>query len=280
MVYDADFREATQAALETATPLINVGAAAPGNFVVPTTAKRITELRFGIALSCADDTLFGANCSFHIHGGGVNLPEGWFLGPSLTSSAIGAASGNRCGDRTQKYLTNIPVNPGGQFAIDGYMLGEDIGSMQMLAGVVYDGPVVGRIVDMDYRSIDLASVNTWTQLTERGAATVEGDIRPYKPVIGELYFGIGAKITVGAANVTSHAFRVSGPGLVHAGNYRFIHGLSVGSSTESGADTFISELERYICEIPVKVNNAVRVEGNMMETDLGTSFSVAGFAYY
>ena len=280
MVYDADFREVNAAALETASPLINVGADAPGAFVVPTTASRITELRFTIGASCADDTMFGATTSFHIHGGGVHLQEGWFLGPTMTSSSLAAASGNRCGDVTQKYLTNIPVNPGGQFTIDGYMLGEDVGSLMMLAQVVYDGPVVGKIVDMDYRSIDLAAVNTWTTLTERGAAVVEGDMRPHRKIIGELFFGVGAKITVGAANVTNYGFQLSGAGLQHAGNYRFIVGASQGSSTEAAADTKISELERYICQIPVKVGNSIRVQGNMLETDVGTAFSVCGFAYY
>lgn len=280
MVYDADFREANVAALETATPLINVGADAPGAFVVPTNAHRITELRFTVGLSVADDALMGGTTAFHIYGGGVQLQEGWFPGPTVTTAAIAAASGDRCGDVTQKYLTNIPVNPGGQFTIDGYMLGEDIGAMQLMAQVVYDGPVVGKIVDMDYRSIDLTAVNTWVTLTERGAAVVEGDMRPHRIILGELYFGIGQKITVGAANVTTYGFQLSGAGLVNAGNLRFISGVSCGSSTESASNTKISELERYICQIPVKVGNSIRVQGNMIETDVGTAYSICGFAYY
>ena len=281
MVYDADFREAEGATLETAIPLINIAGAAPGNFVVPTNARTITELRFALGMSSADDTLFGMTSSFHLHGGGLpQLGEGWFLGPTITSDGLAAASGNRMGAITQKYLTNIPVSPGAQFTVDAYMLGEDIGGLVAMAQVVYDGPVVGRIVDMDYRSIDLATAEAWTQLTERGAAVVEGDIRPHKPTIGELYFGVGTKTTVGAANVTNYGFRLSGPGLVHAGNYRFIIGSSIGSATESGSNTKIAELERYICHIPVKLNNPVRVEGIMIGDDVGTGFSVCGFAYY
>ena len=281
MVYDADFREAEGATLETAIPLINIAGSSPGNFVVPTSASRITELRFALGMSSADDTLFGMTSSFHIYGGGVpELGEGWFLGPTITSDGLAAASGNRMGAITQKYFTNIKVNPGAQFAIDAFMLGEDIGGLVGMAQVVYDGPVVGPIVDMDYRSIDLAAAETWTTLTERGAAVVEGDMRPHKPVIGELYFGVGTKTTVGAANVTNYGFHLSGAGLKYAGNYNFIIGSSIGSATESGSNTKIAELERYICKIPVKQNNPVRVEGIMIGDDVGTGFSVAGFAYY
>ena len=42
-MYDADFREAEGASLETAIPLINVAGSAPGNFVVPTNVRKITE---------------------------------------------------------------------------------------------------------------------------------------------------------------------------------------------------------------------------------------------
>lgn len=280
MVYDSDVREANVTGLETATPLVEYGAASPGAFVVPTNVKRITELRFTAGMSSADDTAFGFLTAFHIYGGGVDLKEGWFPGPRGISAAIAAASGDRIGNFTQDYLTNIPVLPGGQFAIDAFMLGEDVGALQMLADVVYDGPVVGRIRDMDYRSIDLASANTPVTLTERGAAVVEGDIRPPYDVIGELFLGAGATITAGAATVAGITFEMSGAGLMTAGNYRFLDKLTWGGSTELAANTKIFPLSRYICGIKVKRNNPIRVQAQMIEGDIGTAYSQVAFGYY
>lgn len=281
MVYDTDVREVNVTGLETATTMNAYGAATPGAFVIPTNVSKITELRFQAGMSCADDTAFGFTSAFHLYGGGLKqLPLGWFPGPRGISAAIAAASGDRIGLKTTDYLVNIPVLPGGQFNIDAFMLGEDVGALQMLACVVYDGPVVGKIKDMDYRSIDLASANTPVQLTERGAAVVEGDMRPPYDTIGEIWVGAGATITAGAATVAGIAADLSGAGLMHAGNYRFIDGLTWGGSTELAANTKIGPLSRYICGIKVKKNNAIRVEAQMIEGDIGTAYSQCGFAYY
>jgi hypothetical protein len=280
MTFDSDFREANIAALGTATPLTAQGADTPGAFVVPTNVSRITEIRIGVGLSIADDAIMGLTTGIHIYGGGVTLAEGWFPGPVCTTGSIAAASGDRIGDVTQKYLTNIPVKPGGQFNIDGYMLGEDVGAIQMLVQIIYDGPVAGKIRDMDFRTMDLTAANTLVTLTERNDAVVEGDIRPAYPTIGEIFVGAGAKITVSAGVVVGLAFQLSGPGLLSAGNYKFISGHTWGLSTESAANTKISQLERYVCGIQTKLGNAIRIQAQMIEGDVGTAFSIVGFAYY
>ena len=280
MVYDSDVREATITGLETATSLTAYGAATPGAFVVPSTARKITELRFQTAVNCADDTAFGWTSAFHIHGGGVVLAEGWFPGTVGSIEGIAAASGSKYAWAEQKYLTNIPVNPGGQFTIDGFMLGEDIGAMHALAEVTYDSPSAGKIVDMDYRSIDLTAANTLVQLTERGAAVVEGDMRPPYDTIGELFMGAGAKLTAAATTCVGLAFELSGPGLMYAGNYRYIGGESWGLNSEFGGQGVIHPLKRNICGIKVKRNNPIRVQAQMIEADVGTAFSIMGFAYY
>jgi hypothetical protein len=279
-MYDADYREHTITALETATTLTEQGGLSPGAFVVPTTVSRITEIRIATTINCADDTAFGWTSAAHFRGSGIKVAEGWFPGTCGSVEGIGAASGSKYGAVTQKYLTNIPVNPGGQFSVDGFMLGEDIGAMHMLVQVVYDGPVVGKIRDMDYRSIDLTAANTLVQLTERGAAVVEGDMRPAYDTIGEIFCGAGAKITAAATTCVGVAYHIDGPGLQTAGNYKFISGHSWGLNSEFGGTGGIWELERYIAGIRVKKGNPVRVQAQMIEGDVGTAFSQVGFAYY
>lgn len=279
-MYDADYREVSITGLETATPLTEQGADSPGAFVVPTNVRRITEIRIACAINCADDTAFGWTSSIHIHGSGVVLGEGWFPGPCGSVEGIAAASGSKYSAVTQKYLTNIPVKPGGQFSVDGFMLGEDVGALHMLVEIVYDGPVAGKIVDMDYRSIDLTAANTLVTLTERGAAVVEGDMKPAYGTIGEIFVGAGAKITAAATTAVALAFHLSGPGLQTAGNYKFISGHSFGLNSEFGGQGIISELERYICGIRTKPNNSIRIQAQMIEGDVGTAFSIVGFAYY
>lgn len=278
MVYDSDYREVSVTALETATPITAQGADTPGAFVVPTNVSRITEIRIRANLGCADDTAFGFTTAIHIYGGGVVLSEGWFPGPVGLVEGHATGSGSVTDEEEQIYLTNIPVKPGAQFNIDGYMLGEDVGLIHMFVQIVYDGPVVGKIVDMDYRSIDLTAANTLVTLTERGAAAVEGDIRPPYDTIGEIYVGAGAKVTASAATVAGFAFQLSGAGLLVAGNYKFL-GNTIGSRTDL-AESSIKALTKYHCGIRVKRGNPIRVQAQMLETDLGTAFSVVGFAYY
>lgn len=277
MVYDSDYREAANANLETAFGLTEQGADSPGMFVVPTNVSKITEIRIGANGLCADDTAFGFTCAVHLTGGGIKLGEGWFPGPVGIIEGHATGSGTIVGEQ-QRYLTNIPVKPGGQFNAEGYMLGEDIGAIHIFCEVVYDGPVVGRIIDMDYRSIDLAAVNTLTTMTERGAAVVEGDMRPPYPVIGELFLGAGAKITASAGTSAGFGYKLSGPGLRDAGNYNFL-GRTLGSRTDLN-ESQILPLTQYACGINTKVNNPIRVQGQMLETDLGTAFGIAAFGYY
>lgn len=280
MPYDSDYREASITALETATPLTAQGADTPGAFIVPTDVSRITEIIIQCVPAATVDTIMGFTTSIHFTGSGVELPEGWFPGPTGLVGGVATMTAGVSDVNEQRYLTNIPVKPGGQFNIDGFMLGEDIGALHMLVQVVYDGPVVGKIRDMDYRSIDLTAANTLVTLTERGAAVVEGDFKPAYPVIGEIFVGMGGKITAGTSVAVGLAFHLSGAGLKHAGNYKFIgKGCAVNDDSATLPGT-VRPLSRFIGPIETKPNNAIRVQAQMIEGDLGTAFSVVGFAYY
>jgi len=278
MVYDSDYREAAQTGLETATPLVEQGADTLGAFIVPTNVSRITEIRIGVHVLIAADAAMGMTSSIHMYGGGIVLGEGWFPGPVMTIAGHATGSGGIANVDLQKYLVNIPVKPGGQFNVDAFMLGEDVGAAHFFAGVVYDGPVVGKIKDMDYRSIDLTAANGLVTLTERGAAVVEGDMKPAYGKIGEIFLGAAAKETAAATTGVGLAFHLSGPGLLAAGNYKF---LGEGWTLQDDVNVaVIKELTHYRVNIPVKTNNPIRVQGQMLEADVGTAFSILGFGYY
>lgn len=280
MPYDSDYREQTIAALETATPLVEQGADSPGPFDVPADAKRITEILISAVPAWTVDSILGFSSSINFRGSGITIGEGWFLGPSGSTGGAAATTPGGQWEKPMRYLTNIPVKGGGTFSIDGFLLGEDIGALHMLVNIVYDGPVVGKIVDMDQRNIDLTTANALVSLTERGAAVVEGDIKPAYRTIGEVYVGCGGKITASNAAVGT-AFHLSGPGLLHAGNYKFIGpGISINDDTAISLTGGLVNPLRYVCGIQTKPNNAIRIQGQMIEGDIGTAFSVAGFAYY
>ena len=277
-MYDSDYREVSITALETATPLVEQGPDSPGAFVVPTDVSRITEIIISCFCNIAADAVMGFISAIHISGSGVELPEGWFPGPTGTMDSVAVYSSSQTDHELQRYLTNIPVKPGGQFNIDGFMLGEDIGALHMMVQIVYDGPVVGKIVDMDYRSIDLTTANALVTLTERGAAVVEGDIKSAYGIIGEIHLGWAGKITGGEAAV-GFAVHLSGPGLKKGGNYKFI-GRGISLHTDIGNNGSVKPLTRYKCGIKVKLNNAIRIQAMMIEGDVGTAYSIVGFAYY
>jgi len=278
MPYFADYREQTITALETATFLNAQGADTPGNFVVPSNASRITEIVISLAPEATVDNIMGASSCIHIHGGGVRLPLGYFLGPTFVTGGAAATTpgGGFC--LPFRIATNIPVQPG-EFRIDGFMMGEDVGAIHMTVGIVYDGPVVGKVIDGDIRNIDLATTNALTTLTERADATVEGDIKPPYTKIVEVHFGVGAKVTAGN-DAISTALHLTGEGLVIAGNYKWVGpAIAINDDTAISLNAVVTHPMTYKVNIPVKRNTAIRLQAQMLEGDVGTAWSVAGILY-
>jgi hypothetical protein len=276
---DSDYREVSITAVDTPTPLIQQGADTPNAFVVPAGAKRITEIIITAIPNTADDANLGFSCGIHIYGDGVKLPSGWFLGPTGSVEGAATMSGAETDNEVQRYLTNIPVVSGGSFSVDGFMLGEDIGALHMIVDIVYDGLVVGKIVDMDYRTQDLTAANALVTLNERGAAVAEGDFKPAGKTIGELFIGMGAKITGAATTVVGFAVHLSGTGLIVSGYYKFTgRGIALRSDAVSGNS--VKSLMRYQVGISTKRTGDIRAQAQMIEGDVGTAFAVVGFAYY
>lgn len=282
MVFDCDVREVAMAAIDTAYPMTALGPDTPGAFVVPTTASRITAIRISVGGISATDSITGTTTAIHIYGGGVQLSEGWFIGPSFSQAGAAATSGGIQSSGPMIYRTNIPVRAGGIFSIDAFKNGEDEGTLQMAVCIEYDG-IAGKIIDGDYREVDCgAAANTFYTLANRGAAVAEGDFRPNYNKICEIVVG-GAVDPVGdAANGLNYMlmFHLSGGGLVHAGNYNFIGpaGNMLPDTDVAGDQTSIVLPTRYECDIAVKRGDSVRAQVMNIES-IQASHAIIGFLY-
>jgi len=280
MVYHSDYREQTITALETVTFLNAKGGETPGNVVVPSDVSRITEINIGLAPEATVDNIMGASSCIHIHGGGVKLPVGYFAGPTFTTGGGAATTPGGGFYLPHRILTNIPVVPGGNFRIDGFMCGEDVGAIHLTVGIVYDG-IPGKIIDGDIRSIDLATTNLLTTMTERADATVEGDIQPPYSKIIELHFAVGAKVTAGN-DAVSTALHLTGPGLVVAGPYEWI-GPTIGINDDTAISLNAVVTHPMVYKlgsgIAVRKGTDIRFQAVMLEGDVGTAWSMVGVYY-
>lgn len=281
MVCDTDYRECPVPATNTAAPMTQQGADTPGGFVVPTNATRITEIRIGLgAVSAAQDAVLAASCAVHIYGSGIVLSEGWFPGPLITLSGAAATSAGYAMTPPMVYKTNIPVRGGGVFSADAFIHGEDIADAHMILAVVYDG-VPGKVVDCDYRAVDIgAAANTLVTETTRGAVAAEGDFRPGYSRIVEVVCGAAPDVTGGDVGFNlMPTFHMSGPGLLNAGNYKFIGnvGFMLGDTDISGPG-MVQNLNRYEVDIQVKRGDSVRVQGQNIES-IQTLHSIVGLCY-
>jgi hypothetical protein len=283
MVYDVDYRENPCAAVDTAYPLTAQGADTPGAFVVPTTAHYISMIKIFVS-GIATDVVTGTTCAVHFTGGGIKLGLGWFVGPLISLAGAAATSGGYEFRDGMTYKTNIPVNPGGTFNVDGFVNGEDLGTAHLLVLVEYDGEP-GMITDGDYREDDIgAAANTLVALTHRGAAVDEGDFRPIGSIC-EVVFGAALDPTGDAANglVFAPALKLSGPALVDAGNYNFLGpaGPTQPDTDVSGNQQCIANPSRYLIPggIRTKAGNAtLRAQAQNIES-INPGHAIVGLLY-
>lgn len=280
-MYQADYRENTVTALETATNLTAKGAETPGVFVVPSGVSKITEIVIQAVSESTVDNIMGASTCIHLTGGGINVKLGYFLGPCFTTGGAAATTPGGGFYNPMKYHTNIPCTPGGQIRADAFMMGEDVGAVHMSVGLVYDG-TPGKIIDGDIRNLDNATSNQLYTLTERADATVEGDFRVPYTLIGEVFVAAGAKVTAGNDAVTM-AYHLSGPGLIKAGNYEWVGpGIALNDDTAISMNCVNCLPFRYQCGAGIKIqpNGFVRAQSQMLEGDVGTAWAVIGLGFY
>ena len=277
MGLDADYREVDITALDTATPLVEQGADSPGSFDVPMNAKHITDILIAVGPDFTADDLFGFSTAIHLSGGGIDIGEGYFPGPVGSTAGAAATSAGLKYAKPQHYKTKIPVVGGGPISCNGYMHGEDIGSLHMLVQLSFDG-VPGRVIDMDYREADMTAANTLVNLANRaGAAERDFDVSYNK--IGEIHFGSGLKAVAGPLRFCP-TLHLSGPAFKVGGNYRFL-GPSGGSQDDIAisGDMVITDLVKHVGDIDVHAGNKLRAQAQMIEDDAGTGYAIVGLGY-
>lgn len=269
MVYDTDFRECPLAAVDTIYPMTQQGADTPGQFVVPTTASRITTIKIFVS-GIVTDVVTGSTCAVKLSGTGIKVGEGWFVGPLISVGGAAATSGGFEYRGGMVYKTNIPVVGGASFLAEAVLNGEDIGTAHMLLSIEYDG-VAGRVVDGDYREVDSGvAANTNVTMINRGPAVDEGDFKTGGRTIIEVVCGAALDPTGDAANglVFAPAFTLSGSGLVAAGNYKFLGpaGPTQPDTDVSGNQQCICNPERYITNIATKTGGTIRAQVQNIES--------------
>lgn len=277
-MYDSDYREVDVTALDTRTAVVEQGADTAGGFDVPTHARRITEIIIQVGPDLTADTLEGFSSAIRLSGSGLQIGEGYFPGPC---GAVGGAAATSSGlnfAKGQRYHTNIMVKGGGKINAEAYLHGEDIGAIHVVVQIVYDGPTMGKIVDMDYREVDLTAANTLVVLNNRAGAA-EGDFKCAYRKIVEIHFGAGLKPVAGPLRFVP-VLHMSGPAFVMAGNYKFA-GPSGGTQDDiaiSGA-LVITDLNRFITDIDTKIGENLRASAQMIEDDAGTGYAIVGIGY-
>lgn len=278
MGYDIDYREVDVTALDTATGLTEQGADSPGNFDVPSDAKKITEVIIGVAPDFTADDLFGFSTAIRLSGSGIEIGEGYFPGPVGSTAGAAATSAGLKYAQPMRYKTNIPVKGGGPIEADAFLHGEDIGSIHVIASLVFDG-TPGKLIDCDYREADLSAANTLVNLANRaGKAEQDFDISYGK--ICEVNFGAGLKAVAGPLRFAP-VLHLSGPALKTGGNYRF-PGPSGGSQDDIAisGDMVIERLTKFEdVDIALKTGNKLRAQAQMLEDDAGTGYAIVGLGY-
>jgi hypothetical protein len=279
MPYDIDYREEDVTALNTLTNLVNKGGAAPGNFQVPGNASRITEIRISASGDYTADAMYSLTSTVHL--GGAGLKNGGFqnwIGPcGGTCGAGGTTAGANIG-KVQIYPVNIPVVPGGEIDADAYIFGEDCGSVRVGCWLVYDGPVVGRISDMDTREHDLTDANTEVRLVNRNGVA-ENSFRTTGRTIGEVHVNGGIKAVAGPLACLTNV-QLRGAGFEFAGNYDFAgHSYSTQDDIAVSGDSCHTTTVKHETMIKTKPGNLFDAYGTMIEDDVGTIHCIVGIGY-
>lgn len=272
MGFDCDVREADVTALDTATSLTALGAATPGNFIVPATAHRITQITINAVPDITADTIFAWGSAIKIRGAGIaSGGELVFPGP-FGANTGGTNVDNQGGSRPpQQYHVDIPVNPGGQFGVDGYMLGTlDVGSLRIVCEIEYDG-VPGLIKDMDYRYGELTAANTFVRLTERDGGVTFNSFKAPTGRIAELHY-VSSNLGVAGPLATVIHYQMYGAALMAGGNYSYM-GHAHNTATDIATFTEVehnTSIRKLTPGFLIRKNNVFDVQAEMIEDDVGT----------
>jgi len=284
MVYSVATREHVVAALDTATQLTELGANSPGTVDVPQSSM-LTGIYINAAPQWTADAHYGFSSAIRLSGSGIS---GYQSYPGPCGGTCGLAVGS-CGfsaHPAQRYKTRIPVVPGQGIDIEGFMHGEDMGDLQLMVTLEFDG-VPGMIRDMDYREENLTAANTPVVLGAKlGAA--HAYIQPSTLNIGEIHLNGGVK-NVGAAPLGAPTlFEIFGAALPSGGLFEFCGhayaqqddtgaAAAVGGAGSVQTNSVVYTVPRG--KLPLKSGNKFQAQAEMIEDDVGTIYAIMGIGY-
>jgi len=281
-----DYREDTEGTVDTWEILDQQRADAQGNFVVPEGARAITNLEFHIAPDYGAAGVFRVASALRIAGAalGVENKPFYFVGPAgaLTVTTDGVVIAKTPPAHIPVF---IPVKEGLEWEGAHKFIGEDLGDVQGLLNVTYDGPVATpRIVGAEVREDDLADttevlVTIDTDVAE-GTATQNFFPPPGASQIFAADYAVG--LDVAAITRFAHQFELDGNGLnVTQKPQRWGGWCGMQGLTTVGGGGFLAAPERRILELPVivKRNNPVICRAGMIEDDYGAGTAVVGLLY-
>ena len=284
MVYSVATRENVVADDDVATQLTELGANSPGIVDVPQ-ASMLTGIYVNAAPQWTADAHYGFSTAIRLSGSGIGGLQS-YPGPCGGTAGLAVGSCGFSAHPAQRYKTRIPVVPGQGIRIDGYMHGEDMGDIQIMVTLEFDG-VPGMIKDMDYREENLTTVNTPVVLGAKLGAT-EAYIQPSSLQIGEIHVNCGVK-QVGAAPLGAVTlFELFGAALPSGGLFEFC-GHAHAQQDDTGAAAAVGgagsvQTNSIVYTVPpgklmLKSGNKFQAQATMIEDDVGTLYAIMGIGY-
>jgi hypothetical protein len=204
-----------------------------------------------------------------------------FVGPS--GFAIAAASGGygtSC--PVVRYPLAVPVVGGNTINVEAIMLGEDCGTINVSAILVFsDKPAPGGYVDADLREGDIAAVDTDTALVAIGTDALGTPRVPTNRTrLGAIVVGFGCDYGVLTAGMMGQMVAyLRGDGLKLGGTYRVLAAASMVLSNTTGAAAALVGPEIFELNVPLVPGNTLELHAMAIAELAGAYTAIMGVLY-
>ena len=282
-----DYREDTEGTVDSWEVLDQQRADAPGNFIVPPGASMITELEYHIAPDYGAAGIFRVASALRLQGAALKTDHKpmYFVGPAggLTVTTDGVVFALAPPARIP---VAIPVTEGQEWEGAHKFLGEDLGDVQGLLNVTYNGPQSTPVIKAaEVREDDLADATETLVAIDTDVAEGTATQNFFAPPGTSKIFACDVAVGLDVAGITrfAHQFELDGNGLdmkikpQRWGGWCGMQGL-----TTVGGAGFLAAPQRRILDLPVHVGrgNPIIARAGMIEDDYGAGTAVMGLLYY
>ncbi len=277
-----DYREDTEATVDTYEFLDQQRADSPGNPIVPVGASEITWIRCLMAADISADGISGACSAFRLNGNALRTDlkgnDLLFPGPFGGHGNTGASEQTMALARPVTYNVSIPVAPGQTFTIEGQFFGGD--QQDVTLGLMWgynaprniiDGPIIKA---HNLRQADLAD-NTETLVVLNGdleGGTSNFTVPPGVSKIALISYGVGI-LQAGATRI-AHQFELDGNGLQVPGGIKPQRWAGVFGQQRidtEGSNSTYKEPEKFLADYGVvSPRQDIIARAGMIEEDYGT----------